>query len=544
MARIPALGDVTDPERPVVVIADDDIAVRTVFQRALERAGFYVLPASDGQRALELLRSTSVDVLLLDLRMPGQSGLDTLHELRADSALRKVSVILVTGSPDEADRVIGLEQGADDVLVKPVSITELVARVRVQIRGRAAVADELRAGRDQRRRMTRLLADLPRQSDLVELATALADQLPTALGVDGTAIMAIERRSVRCVAASGALSRRFPPGRAVPQEVAAGIIRRPDAGPWFDILREGSEGGTAIELAFVPFSLAERAEAIGHFVYARADPEAVALDDRITHLMDATEFAVTALRPVLEYAETTNAALLALRKVIVTRDFAVHLQPIVRLDGGEIFGYEALTRFNDGTRPDIRFAEASRLGLGRALERAAIRAAIVAIAGEPPEVALSVNVSPDVLGHERSLPELLRQAQRPVVVELTEHERIDDYAAVRASLERLGPNVRLAVDDAGSGYASLKHILALQPSYVKLDIEWVRGLQDDPVRRSLVSGLAHFANETGAELIAEGIESDDERSVLLELGVRLGQGFHLGRPAPPPSTAPGSGSTR
>jgi EAL domain-containing protein (putative c-di-GMP-specific phosphodiesterase class I)/DNA-binding response OmpR family regulator len=526
---------VTDPESPVVVIADDDLAIRTVFQRALERAGFYVLPAIDGQRALELLRSTSVDLLLLDLTMPGQSGIETLRELRADSALRKVPVIIVTGAVDEADRILGLEQGADDVLVKPVSITELVARVRVQIRGRAAVADELRAGRDQRRRMVRLLADLPRESDLVELAIALADQLRAALDVDGTAILAIERRSVRCVAASGALGQRFRAGRAIPQAVAAGMLKRGNAGPWFDIM-PGSGADTTIELAFVPFTLAVNAPVIGYFVYARADPKAVPLDDRITQLMDATEFAVTALRPVLEYAETTNAAVLAIRKLIAGRDFVIHLQPIVRLDTGDILGYEALTRFNDRARPDVRFAEASRLGLGRALERAAIAAAIEAIATAPPEVALSVNVSPEVMRYERSLPELITQAQRPVIIELTEHERIDDYAAVRASFERLGGNVRLAVDDAGSGYASLKHILALQPSYVKLDLGWVRGIQDDPVRRSLVSGLAHFANETGAELIAEGIESDEERSALLELGVRLGQGFHLGRPAPRPTT--------
>jgi EAL domain-containing protein (putative c-di-GMP-specific phosphodiesterase class I) len=119
-----------------------------------------------------------------------------------------------------------------------------------------------------------------------------------------------------------------------------------------------------------------------------------------------------------------------------------------------------------------------------------------------------------------------------VIIELTEHERIDDYDAVRAAFARFGPSVRLAVDDAGSGYASMRHILSLQPSYVKLDIEWVRGIHNDPVRRSLVSGLSYFAEATGSELIAEGIESDEERAALLELGVKLGQGFLLGRPAP------------
>jgi EAL domain-containing protein (putative c-di-GMP-specific phosphodiesterase class I) len=117
-------------------------------------------------------------------------------------------------------------------------------------------------------------------------------------------------------------------------------------------------------------------------------------------------------------------------------------------------------------------------------------------------------------------------------VELTEHERIDDYDAVRAALQRLGTNVKLAIDDAGSGFASLRHIFALQPAYVKLDIEWVRGIDRDPVRRALVSGLVYFGLETGCELIAEGIETDAELAALRELGIQLGQGYLLGQPVP------------
>ena len=193
---------------------------------------------------------------------------------------------------------------------------------------------------------------------------------------------------------------------------------------------------------------------------------------------------------------------------------------------------------DDGVRPDVRLAEATRLGLGRALERATLASAIDAVAALPTTLALSIKVSPDVLQNETSLPEIVARARRPVIVELTEHERIDDYAAIRAGFARLGPAVRLAVDGAGSGYASLKHILSLQPSYVKLDMEWVRGIDRDPARRSLVSGLAYFAQATGSELIAEGVESEDERAALVRLGVTLGQGFLFGRPAPTGSLVP------
>lgn len=104
---------------------------------------------------------------------------------------------------------------------------------------------------------------------------------------------------------------------------------------------------------------------------------------------------------------------------------------------------------------------------------------------------------------------------------------------MRSALERLGPKVKLAIDDAGSGFASLRHIFALQSAYVKLDIEWVHGIDRDTVRRALVSGLAYFASETDCELIAEGIETAEELAALRWLGIQLGQGCFLGRPGPP-----------
>ena len=115
---------------------------------------------------------------------------------------------------------------------------------------------------------------------------------------------------------------------------------------------------------------------------------------------------------------------------------------------------------------------------------------------------------------------------------ITEHPPIDDYAALRAALARLDPSVRVAVDDASSSYASLRHILALRPAYVKLDMGWVRDIDADPARQALVAGLVHFADEVGCQLIGEGIETEAERAILFQLGVPLGQGYLLGRPAP------------
>jgi EAL domain-containing protein (putative c-di-GMP-specific phosphodiesterase class I) len=105
-----------------------------------------------------------------------------------------------------------------------------------------------------------------------------------------------------------------------------------------------------------------------------------------------------------------------------------------------------------------------------------------------------------------------------------------NYPAFRAAMATLGPKVELAVDDAGAGFASLRHILELRPAFVKLDRSLVAGLESDYARHAMIAGLRHFARATGFRLIAEGIETDRDLAVLRALDIGLGQGYLLGRP--------------
>ncbi len=289
----------------------------------------------------------------------------------------------------------------------------------------------------------------------------------------------------------------------------------------------------SIDVAFVPYKLGSSPEPLGCLAFG-LQPGAAAgpLSHRLPDLIDATDFIVAVLRPAVEEAETAGVAIDRIRRVINEREFTIVLQPIFRLEGRTVIAAEALTRFESGLPPDTQFAEAATYGLGRSMERAAVVAALAAAASLPKHVALSVNLSADVVQNEPTLRALFAGTDRAIIVELTEHERIDDYVAVRSALGRLGSNVKLAIDDAGSGFASLRHIFALEPAYVKLDIEWVRGIETDPIRRALVSGLVYFASETGCELIAEGIETDAEVEALRDLGIQLGQGYLLGLPEP------------
>jgi EAL domain-containing protein (putative c-di-GMP-specific phosphodiesterase class I) len=465
--------------------------------------------------------------------MPVVDGLEALREIRADPRHRTLPIILVTGSDSESAPVRGLEGGADDYVAKPVNLNELTARIRAHLRGRSAWKRELERGREDRRRLAAALDSLPRNGPLVVLAAAVAREIQPILGMDGVAILHFADGVVRTIASTGDAGGPFPAGKALARERGREIAARAASGPWLQNADARADPTVdSIDVAYVPFRLGPSPLPLGCLAFGlRPRQGGTPLSHRLPDLIDATDFIVSVLRPAVEQAEVTGVALSRLRRVIARQEFEIHLQPIARLDTGELLAAEALTRFADGIRPDLQFAEAASLGLGPALQRATLTAALAAAQSLPPNVALSVNLSADVLQLEPSLPKLMAGAGRQLIVEITEHERIDDYDAVRAALARLGPNVKLAVDDAGSGYASLRHILALEPAYVKLDMEWVHNIDQDPVRRALVSGLIYFASETGCELIAEGIETQAELDALRELGVRLGQGYLLGRPA-------------
>jgi EAL domain-containing protein (putative c-di-GMP-specific phosphodiesterase class I) len=212
-------------------------------------------------------------------------------------------------------------------------------------------------------------------------------------------------------------------------------------------------------------------------------------------------------------------------------------QPILCLATGEVAGVEALARFS-GTpirTPDEWFAEAARRGFGLELELAAARSALDQASVLPPNAFLSLNVSWTTLVSAALTRMVEAGTNCPVVFELTEHEVITDYVPVNAAVSALRQlGARLAVDDAGAGCASLQHILRLQPEFIKLDRILVTDIDSDPARQALARALVSFARETGAGLIAEGIESGAELETLRALGVQYGQGYHLGRPRPLP----------
>ena len=207
---------------------------------------------------------------------------------------------------------------------------------------------------------------------------------------------------------------------------------------------------------------------------------------------------------------------------------------------GRVVGVEALARFQLEPRrgPDKWFDEAWAIGRGVELELAAVRTALRAFETLPQEVFLAVNVAPRTI-LDPALAEALREAPGArLVLEMTEHARVEDYGPLLTALAPLrARGVRLSIDDAGAGFASMQHILRLRPDFIKLDLVLTRDIDTDPTRRALTAALVAFGHDVGALILAEGIETRCELIALQRLGVAFGQGYHLARPMPLPAPA-------
>lgn len=209
-------------------------------------------------------------------------------------------------------------------------------------------------------------------------------------------------------------------------------------------------------------------------------------------------------------------------------------QPIYALQNGELFAIEALTRFARGPKapPDVWFARAASAGREVELELATLTAALEAYKKMGAPAPISLNASPECLQDER-LHDLMEQAHsHGVILEVTEHAVVSDYAVLRDALHALETeNIRFAVDDAGAGFASLRHIVNLNPDIIKLDSTLVRNITVYPVQYALAETLVDFAHQIDAQIVAEGVEEAPDLIAWRDLGADAVQGYLLAHPS-------------
>jgi EAL domain-containing protein (putative c-di-GMP-specific phosphodiesterase class I) len=228
-----------------------------------------------------------------------------------------------------------------------------------------------------------------------------------------------------------------------------------------------------------------------------------------------------------------------INRLLATANLRIVFQPIISTETGSLVGAEALSRFESFNPadppdpPDAVFAQAAAVGLGVELELLAIRAALLAAEALPDDLYISVNASPAAVLSPQLVDSLLvsRIPLHRVVLEITEHVSVPDYKVLASRTDELRTlGVRLAVDDAGAGFSSFRHILRLAPEYIKLDRTLIENISEDPARRALAAAVVLFAFEMGSAVVAEGVETLAELRMAQTLGIDAAQGFLLGRP--------------
>lgn len=265
-----------------------------------------------------------------------------------------------------------------------------------------------------------------------------------------------------------------------------------------------------------------------------------ALSKRDHALMQVLASAASVLlEPEVRENERRGAVEARLAPLMEAGGPVVVLQPIVELATGRRTGAEALSRFPRewGMAPDVVFAQAHSIGAGDRLELLALSRAGELLAEV--EGYVSMNVSPSTLLTPECTEVLSRMPLDRVLLELSEHDPVKDYDLLHAALAPLREaGMRLAIDDVGAGFSSLRHILLTSPDVIKLDRTLVDGVSADPVLRTLVTSLSDLADGVGASVVAEGIEVAADAEMLLACGIGYGQGWHYGRPGPAADLAP------
>jgi EAL domain-containing protein (putative c-di-GMP-specific phosphodiesterase class I)/DNA-binding response OmpR family regulator len=539
-------------ERPVILIADDHDDVLRLLQAYLNPLNVEVLTARDGEEALALAQARLPNLVLLDVMMPRRSGWEVCQALKGVQRTANIPVILVTGRGDVKDRLTGLQVGADDYLVKPFDRDEVMKRTQALLDRPPAAESEIKPPPETTTMDP--VTGLPTVSHSMDrLKEMLIEQ-----GELGIVFVDIEQFEAIEAEYGWAFFDEFVrrAGEVVQQEAkhrfrSALVTSRSAGGSSFFVFYETRGQDLSQENAFEASSndmrarligsLRERfpsmqAEQIGFFVgTTRIDyrPQ-IRLERQIYHGM---QIAADAVRDAEQQRKKQLTK--ELRDIIRRKRVTTLFQPIVRAKDNSIFGYEILTRGpaqSSFRNSDMLFSFAREAKLAWALEAIALEGALRRLR----EVDLLdrkflLNLEAEMFGESEfrihEMVSFFAEHRGNFVFELTERAAIEDYNVFRKLLDEFrSKGIEVAIDDAGSGYASLEAIAALSPDYLKITKGLVSTLAGEPIKQDLVRMLVDLASKIGAKTIAEGIETAEEYETCRNLGIDLMQGYYLAHP--------------
>ncbi len=508
-----------------VLVADDEPVIRLALEELISgHPGLeFVGAAADAQEAIEKAASLRPDVVLLDVRMPEGGGPRAAAEI--DAFPNPPSTVAFSAYDDRSAIISMLDAGACGYLVKGAANADILGTLIDASRGGAASTGRpVLAGET----INVLVADEPgsAREALAVLLESEPDFELVAVASNGA-----EALRLACIHRPQAVLI----GRGLPGDSTAAIEEIRQAVPDTTVVAYTGE----VE----PRGVREAVEAGATSYLVRTDH-----DDHVLRVLREATHGRSLLSPVVATAVLRELSVsptharerrrrsrrrAALERFIRGDGLGVVLQPIFDLSTGEPMAVEALARFDDGASegPSVWFVEANEEGLGPDLELAALAVAVASFATLPADLCLTVNISPSVVVLPQFGEVIDGVPTDRLIVELTEHTAVEDYDSLGASVGALRERgLRIAVDDAGAGFASLRHVLLVEPDFLKLDISLCAGIARDRRRRALARALLAFAEEIEIATVAEGVESAEDLDALRALGVAFGQGFHLARP--------------
>ncbi len=542
--------------RPVVLIADDDEEVALLLRTYLKPLDCEIIVAYDGEEALTVAQSRLPDAVLLDVMMPKHSGWEVCQALKAVQRTSHIGVILVTGRGDVKDRLTGLQVGADDYLVKPFDRNEVTKRVQnVLNRSFEARNEAAQAGRTAIEAM------------LLDRATALPS-LPLVL--DRVKEILIEHGEIGIVYVDveqfESIETEF--GWAFFDEMLCNVgqILSAEAKARFrnalvtcnrvggssfyifyetrgqDLSAENASERMANEMRMRLIETTRKrfpnlhGANLGFFVgSARIDyrPQ-IRLERQVYHGMQTAADAVRDAEQQRKKQLTRE-----LRDIIRRKRITTLFQPIVRANDVGVFGYEILTRgpANSSFRnSDMLFSFAREAKLAWALEAIALEGALRRLRQvDLLDRKFLLNLEAEMFAESEfrihDMVSFFAEHRGHFVFELTERAAIEDYVSFRQLLNEFrDKGIEVAIDDAGSGYASLEAIAALAPDYLKITKSLVSTLADEPIKQDLVKMLVELGGKINAKTLAEGIETEEEFQICRDLGIDLLQGYYFAHP--------------
>lgn len=234
--------------------------------------------------------------------------------------------------------------------------------------------------------------------------------------------------------------------------------------------------------------------------------------------------------------------IMELDKIITSEDIITVFQPIVCLKDGEIIGYEALSRGPENSplhNPEKLFETAEASNRIWDLESLCRKKAIEKSGNMSKDKFLFLNVDPMIFKDEKFRKGFTKEflskhnmSPDTIIFEITERTAIEDYKSFRTALDNyVNQGYKIAIDDTGAGYSGLKTLSKTKPHYIKIDMDIVRDIDKDSFKQALMKTFVTLSEATNMKLIAEGIETEEELSTLIDMGVYAGQGFFLQRPA-------------